>query len=175
VHRKQFLIKLLNAILFNVAWLLCVLGGNQVAIASATALLLLHFLLISKVHMEFIFILVVAFIGFSIDSFLFSAGVLVDQSSSSLAPWWLLALWLCFATTLNHCFQFLHQRLLLAAILGPLSGTLSYLSGANLSGLSYGVGFPVVVAIHIVCWAILFPLFIVMARKFSQYYQLIET
>lgn len=167
MHSKQLLRLTINGILFNVAWLACVLGGNQIAIIAALLMLAIHLAYISDVPQELFFIAAVSVFGFSLDNILFITNVLVNPEGAGLAPIWLLSLWLCFATTLNHCFRFLHYRLGLAAILGAISGTLSYFTGVRLSGVEFGVELPVVIVVLFVEWLIVFPLLIWGAQKFT--------
>ncbi|WP_199098592.1 DUF2878 domain-containing protein [Dyella sp. ASV21] len=47
------------------------------------------------------------------------------------APWWILMLWLCFATTVNRSLKFLHHRPWLAALLGGVGAPMAYLAAAR--------------------------------------------
>ncbi|QWT21534.1 DUF2878 domain-containing protein [Bacillus sp. NP157] len=47
------------------------------------------------------------------------------------APLWILALWACFATTIDRSLSFLQGRLWLAAALGAIGGPLAYLGAAR--------------------------------------------
>jgi hypothetical protein len=47
------------------------------------------------------------------------------------APIWILALWACFAMTLNRSLVYLQGRPLIALVLGALGGPLAYLSAAR--------------------------------------------
>ena len=167
MHSKQLLRLTINGILFNVAWLACVLGGNQIAIVAALLMLTIHLLYISDAPQELLFIAAVSVFGFTLDNILFITNVLVNPESAGLAPIWLLGLWLCFSTTLNHCFRFLHYRLGFAAILGAISGTLSYLTGVRLSDVEFGMDLPLVILVVGIEWLIIFPLLIWIAQNFT--------
>ena len=170
MHSRELILLTLNAILFNVAWLLCVLGGDFVALITAMVLLVFHLLIVSRVSQEFLFIIGVGIVGFIIDVLVFRSGLLLRANGISFPPLWLLALWICFATTLNHCFRFLQQRLGLAAVAGAVSGTASYIGGARLSGVQLGVDFPIAVLTLAALWLCLFPLLMLAAREFSNVY-----
>ena len=49
---------------------------------------------------------------------------------AGLAPYWIVALWMLFATTLNVTFRWLQPRPALAAALGAVFGPVSYIAGA---------------------------------------------
>src|SRR5690349_24079488 len=79
----------------------------------------------------------------------FLAGVVVDtvlvisgqvQFASawppSWSPFWMLSLWIAFATTLNHSLRWLMTRPLAAAVAGAIGGPLAYLAGARLGALT---------------------------------------
>ena len=168
MHSKELLLLALNAVLFNVAWLLCVLGGNQVALTTAVLLVAFHIVFVSGVYQEMFFIAGVTALGYTIDSIIFANKILISPSEYSLAPLWLLALWMCFSTTLNHCFRVLQKRLRLAALLGAIAGTSSYLAGVRLSEVEFGQSITLVGVTFAVIWAILFPLLMSMAGRFRQ-------
>lgn len=168
MHSRELLLLALNAALFNIAWLLCVLGGNQVALVTAVLLLVFHIVIVSGVYQEIFFIAGVTVLGYTIDSILFASNVLVSQSEYNLAPIWLLALWICFSTTLNHCFRMLQKRLRLAAILGAIAGTSSYLAGIRLSDVDFGMPVVQVAATLAIIWVVLFPLLMGIAGRFHQ-------
>ena len=50
-------------------------------------------------------------------------------------PYWILAMWALFATTLNASLGWLHGRPALAGALGMLSGPLAYWAGARLGAI----------------------------------------
>lgn len=178
MHSKDALLLALNAVLFNVAWLLCVIGGDQIAILTAMVLLAIHLSLVANAYQEVFFIAGIAVLGYAIDSVLFASEILIGETplvaignaSFSLAPLWLFALWFCFSTTLNHCFRFLHQRIPLAVLLGAFAGTTSYLAGIRLSGVEMGGSFIQVTLTLVIIWGVLFPSLMVAAKHFSQKY-----
>ena len=54
-----------------------------------------------------------------------------SAGSLPIAPFWMLALWIAFATTLNHSMRWLMHRPVVAAIGGAVFGPLAYLAGRN--------------------------------------------
>ena len=168
MHSKELLLKTINAVLFNVAWLFCVLGGNQVALATAATLLVIHLLFIAPAWSEVLLLMMLAALGIAIDTLWFVSGVLVNADGSEMVPVWLCALWICFSTTCAHCFTFLHERLLLAAVLGGVFGTSSYWVGVSLSEVSLGVSPFVALCALAAVWALLFPGMLMIAKAFGK-------
>ena len=82
--------------------------------------------------------------------------------SLDFPPVWLVGLWAAFATLLPICFRWLFNRMWLAAILGALSGTVSYVSGGRLGALMVdGDG------LHWIAleWGIALPLLVWLAQR----------
>ena len=163
--------KFFNALLFNLAWFLCVSFGNAVAVLTCVVVLFLHFRYISKDIKELLMLVQVVMIGVLVDGLLITSGVLINADDSLLseliAQIWMIALWLLFATTLNHCFVWLQSRLLTAALLGAIAGPFSYWVGTNLSSLSFAL--PLMNSLLIVglVWALVFPLCLLLAKRYN--------
>ena len=81
-----------------------------------------------------------------------------------LAPFWLSCLWPVLATTMMHAFSGLQKHLLMAAVLGAVGGTLSYLAGTRLTDVAFGSPVAGPVAIGLL-WAALFPMLARVARS----------
>ncbi|ARN76298.1 hypothetical protein BST96_04430 [Oceanicoccus sagamiensis] len=152
--------KLLNAALFQLGWFACVLGGDVVAFVVTVAILCIHELFIVNKRFEWPLITIIALTGFVVDNALTQFGVFSFQSPSLLyIPLWLLCLWVLFATTLNHSLGWLKERLWLAALLGAISGPMSYLAGSKLADVALSTP-PLFSMLCIsLCWAILLPAF----------------
>jgi len=97
--------RLTNAVLFQVGWLACVLGGDSLWLLLALAVLVIHLGWISSWAEEGRLILSVVLVGTAVDSLLRVAGVFEFQDLSPLIPLWLMLLWALLATTLRHCLQ----------------------------------------------------------------------
>lgn len=147
----------LNAVLFQVGWFVCVLGGNSVSVLAVIVMLLCHWLFVSKNSGEWKSILFVAVLGVLIDSLLFSLSVLVFPQHDLLPPIWLMSLWIIFATTLNHAFKWLQSHLMLAVWVGGIFGPLSYLAGVKLTDVDFGISSVYALLILSVIWAIFLP------------------
>ena len=164
--------KLLNAVLFQTVWFVCVLAGDSWALISVSVFLLVHWLLITTSRAEWLLIVGVVSSGIIVDSVHIALGVLtvIDQTSSSeisLIPIWLICIWLAFSLTLCHSLSWLQQRLGLAVLLGAVSVPLSYWAGIKLGAMELGpqgyLGFVIMAGV----WSLLLPTFCFFAAKAS--------
>ncbi|MEM7019851.1 MAG: DUF2878 domain-containing protein [Pseudomonadota bacterium] len=128
-----------NFLLFHIGWFACILGGAWhmpwLGPAYAAAIIILHLSLVRIPKLEGQLILLAGIYGLCADSLLasmgrvsYNSGVLIEGA----APYWIIALWMLFATTLNIAFHWLKRRYLLATVLGAISGPLAYLGGEKL-------------------------------------------
>ena len=92
-----------NAVLFQIGWLICVLGGNSLWLLLALAVLVIHLRWISSWAAEGRLILCVVIVGTAVDSVLRYLDVFRFADASPLIPLWLMLLWALLATTLRHC------------------------------------------------------------------------
>jgi hypothetical protein len=76
-------------------------------------------------------------LGFLVDTTLALAGQVrfAEHWPASVAPYWMLSLWIAFATTLNHSLGWLTRRPVAAALAGAAGGPLAYLAGEKLGAL----------------------------------------
>jgi hypothetical protein len=168
VHRN-----LLNFIVFQVAWLGCVLGGARgleayVAIAVAAAVAL-HLALAPRPAPEALLVAIVAGIGLAWDSLVVAMGLMVYPPGllpPGLAPLWIVAMWALFATTLNLSLGWLKGRPLLAALMGALGGPMAYLAGHRLGAVDLAQPILALVAQGL-GWSLLMPLLAWLATRLN--------
>jgi hypothetical protein len=166
--RSGFLSSLTNIVLYQVGWFGCVLaaaaGMPVLAVLSALAAAALHVALAPDRRRELEIILLAGLLGLMVDTVTVQAGIFHFPSQlgpSSLAPMWIVALWMQFGMTLHYCFSWLSGRYWLSSAMGAVGGPLSFLAGARLGaveilspvginlvllGLLWGVALPVLVA-----------------------------
>lgn len=162
---------LINSLSFQLLWLLCVQGNNVLALVASAGFFLVHWLWVKPAACQWLFIPVVAVVGWAVDSGLSSLGVIRFHGSLPLfnhllmlAPMWLFCLWLGFASTLLFSFHWFRQRLVLASALAFSCVPLSYFIGANFSASQLLLPLPWVLLIEACCWALLFPAGIGLSR-----------
>ncbi len=164
---------LLNAALYQLGWLVCVLGaagGWGTAGASiAFALIALHLALAQRPRLEIPVIAAAAAIGLTADTLHAAFGVLRfgGHEPGALAPLWILALWMQFATALHFCLRWLSKRYLLASALGLIGGPLSFLGGERLGAATFGEPRLAAVAVLGLTWSITLPLLVAVADRFA--------
>ena len=132
---------LLNFVAYQLAWFAVVVGAAQgfawagavVALACAAANFALR-----RDAFDLKLMLLAAGIGLLVDSTLALTGQVkfVAAWPPGLAPYWIVSLWIAFASTLNHSLRWLMTRPVAAALGGALGGPLAYLAAAKLGALS---------------------------------------
>jgi len=134
----------INIIAFQIGWFACVLGAanalpllGPAVVAGAVAL---HLSRSSRPAQELALIVVAGVLGAVWDSALVATGWILYPSGnliSGFAPYWIVAMWMLFATTLNVSLRWLHNRIALAIIVGGISGPLAFYAGAELGGVTF--------------------------------------
>lgn len=148
--------QLINALLFQIGWFACVLGGSSYWLLIAIAVLAIHLLWTSSWQAEGPLIISVALIGTLVDSLLLTCGVFSFDTGGPLIPLWLSVLWAVLATTLNHCLDWTAKPWWRASLLGAIGGPMSYYAGSKMAGVHLPLGlWPSMVVLGIV-WAVLF-------------------
>jgi len=156
-----------NAVLFQLGWLACVLGGNSLWLLLAVAVLVIHLRWISSWAAEGRLILCIVIVGTAVDSVLRYLDVFRFADASPLIPLWLMLLWALLATTLRHCLAWSARPWWLASGLGAIGGALSYYAGGRLAGVQFPYGEAATLIVIGLLWAGLFPLLHLMARRLA--------
>lgn len=170
---RAAVLPLVNFALFQAGWFSCVLGAAHglpwVGPLVVVAIVLLHLSLAESPMLETRLLGCALILGLFFESLLSATGSLHYASGNlvrGIAPFWILAMWVLFATTLNVSLAWLKQNLLLASGLGALFGPLSYLAGAQLGGVEFihRTAAPAFLAIG---WALIMPFLVWLARHFD--------
>ena len=161
----------LNVVAFQVGWFACVLGAAYgwpwAGIVAAAAAVAWHTLRAARPAQELKLVAIAVLVGALWDSTLVAAGWISfapDAFAENLAPYWILAMWALFATTLNVSLGWLRGRLALAALLGLLAGPLAYWAGARLGALELREPAAALGALAL-GWALIMPGLLVLARR----------
>lgn len=130
----------MNFLAYQLAWFAVILGAAQGFAWAGAAVALI----VAAVHglrhrqrFEWKLMGLAALIGILVDSTLAITGQVrfAQAWPEDLAPYWMLCLWIAFATTLNHSLRWLMHRPVAAALAGAVGGPLAYLAGARLGAL----------------------------------------
>jgi len=165
------MITLINVIAFKIGWLASVLGAaNGLPILGPLAVALaivVHLRNVEKASAELQLILFSGLAGAVCDSVLVATGWLTYPSGtliSGLAPYWIVAMWMLFATTFNVTFRRLQSNLALAAVLGAIFGPLSFYFGAKTGAVTINNPPAAFLALSVV-WAVMFPSLLALAER----------
>ena len=159
--------KFWNFVLFQVGWFACILGAahQQVlwAVIGSLTYIVFHIWRSQTPKLEFSLLLKVLSFGILTDSLLMYFGFLDFKGawpSPYISPAWMWALWLLVATTLNSSLSWLKGKPVLGAVLGAISGPLSYEAGIRLGAANWGSGSQILgLGLISVIWAVAMPLF----------------
>ncbi|HDZ55924.1 MAG TPA: DUF2878 domain-containing protein [Pseudomonas xinjiangensis] len=163
---------IINALLFSIGWLACLLGGTSWWLVIPVAALLIHFQWVSSWTAEGKLVASVMLAGATLDSFLIQINVLGFPGEPTLVPLWLLLFWALLGTTINHSLAWSGRRWWLASATGAGTGALVYLAQAWLADLSMPMGRETTLLILAAIWAVVFPLIHGFAHLYRQQYQL---
>jgi Protein of unknown function (DUF2878) len=164
---------LLNFAVFYVAWFACVLGAahlhpvlGTLAVAAAAGL---HLGLAPRPGIELRLLLATLGIGTVWDSALLDLGIThyaTGLFAPGVAPHWIMALWVLFATTLNVSLAWLKGRWLLAAAFGAVGSPLSFFAGYRMGAVQMP-DVPLGLAAQAIGWALILPLLCCIAARFD--------
>ena len=123
-----------NFAAYQVAWFAVLLGvarGHGVAGAAVSLSVTVAHVGMRRDLVEIKLIGAALVLGTLVDGALAMSGQVrfSDDWPSGFAPYWMLALWMAFATTLNHSLRWMMTRPLAAAVGGTVGGPLAYLAG----------------------------------------------
>ena len=159
--------QLLNALLFQEQWLICVQADNQLALISFTIVLLLHINVFNIESKEIALIVFFTLVGIIVESLAATLGLIEFPHQNEITagghaifivPLWLIIMWANFATTLCHCLAWLQSRIALTFLLTLIFIPLNYFLGAKISGSTYLVSPHIFLMYETALWLVLLPL-----------------
>jgi hypothetical protein len=163
-----------NILLFQIGWFACVLGAahgyEREGALLALAIVAAHVARAGRPGREAALVAGAVLLGAVFDSLLvqagwlrFEAGVLVEGT----APYWIVAMWALFATTLNVSMRALRTHPWLGVVFGAVGGPAAYYAGAGLGALGFVAFLPALAALAI-GWAIATPLLFALALRLDR-------
>lgn len=163
-----------NLLLFKAGWLACVLGAangmpwlGPVAVAAIAA----EHLRTAHAPMDELKLLgLAALIGAVWESALVLTNILDYGDGNAYAPFWIIAMWVLFATTLNIGMNWLKRHWGIAAIAGGIGGPLAFFSGAKAGAVVFTDTINSLLVIG-VGWAVLLPLLVTASRRLNGHAQ----
>jgi len=164
---------ILNFVFFQIGWFATVLGAaNGMPWAGplvTAAIVAIHLFAVQRPRAELTLILISGLIGAVLDSLLvvlglvaYPAGMVIDN----MAPYWIVTMWMLFATTLNLSLAWLKPHKLIGTAFGLIGGPLAYYTGAKLGGIELLDFNGAMIALALV-WGSVVPLLLVLAERFD--------
>ena len=164
-----------NLVLFKAGWLACVLGAaNGLAWLGPAAVGLIaleHLRTAFAPSREVLLLLAAGAVGLIWESALVTLEVLrydAGMFSSAVAPYWILAMWVLFATTLNIGLKWVKRHWLLAAAAGAVGGPMAFFGGERLGAVILDDA-TVSLAVIGIGWAVLLPVLASLSARCNGY------
>jgi len=164
-----------NFALFQFVWLVTVIGAARGAawpgLAALAFFLTVHRALSATAKADHALCVLTIALGTIVETLNSASGFIVYRdpaAASVIPPIWILVLWCNLALILNNSAAWLLQRPVLAAVLGAIGGSLSYVGGVALGAAEFGVATRMAVPVLAVSWAILAPLLFAIARRVNR-------
>ena len=164
---------IINLLGFKLGWLSSVIGAARempwLGPAVLLAVLVVHLRQAERPDLELGLVVACGIIGAWFDSILAATGWVTypsGQIDPNVAPYWIVTMWMLFATTLNRSMSWLKGRLVLAAAMGAVAGPLSYFAGNRLGGIAFESPLAATVALA-VGWALIMPVVVVLADRLN--------
>lgn len=152
---------LLNFASFNLGWWACAIGPRyDMAWLGPSTMPLwigLHIYFSPTKLGEVIFLSLLAALGFLIDSGLIVAGIFKIVPEVPFTPAWLVCMWILLGLTFESMLV-MRRSLWLVALMGVLSGPLSYLFAQAVNILTYMEPAWLTMSLHGALWAVLMPI-----------------
>lgn len=163
-----------NLIAFQLGWFTCVLGGAEgwpwLGTGVAILLIVAHLGRAAGPLLELALVLSVGLVGGVLDSLLVILGLLYYPSGTvieGMAPHWIVAMWMLFATTLNIALRWLKGRWLVAGLLGAVGGPLAYYAGAGLGGVTFHDQPALSLTALAITWGVAMPMVMALSNRFD--------
>ncbi len=152
-----------NLTLFKAGWLACVFGAAAgaplIGLAAVAVAVAVRLLQCSDARGESLLLLLAVAMGLSWESTLVASGIVsydVGTLLPGIAPYWIVAMWVLLATTLNAGMRWLRNSLPLAVAAGGIGGPMSFLAGQQAGAVSFGDTGIALLVIGL-GWAVLLP------------------
>jgi len=165
---------IVNLSLFKAGWLASVFAAAASMPIAGTAVVgivvAIHLLRSEAPRYELGLLMLAAAIGLVWESFLVSAGLVQYQTATimpGLAPYWIVAMWVLFATTLNVGMRWLRKSTGLAAVMGAIGGPLSFLAGEKAGAVTFPETSAALLFIGL-GWAVFLPLLVRYASRHDE-------
>ena len=170
----------INLAVFKVAWTAVVVsaaaGAPVIGVIAVAAAVGIHLWYSDNPDTEIRLLMAAAALGFGWESVLVIANLVEYPSGTwlpGLAPFWIVAMWVLFATTLNVGMRWLRRNTAVAAIAGAAGGPLAFFAGASIGAVEFAS--PAIALAFIgIGWAVMLPLLVKLAIRLESGHRLVE-
>lgn len=146
----------INVLLYQTVWFLCVFYGNRGALLSL-GLILGHLLWTPCRKADLVMMAILLGCGLLIDGVMHLTGYISFTVTAQPIPLWLAVIWLALALMVHHSLSWLKTRLVLSALFGAIGGPLAYWAGVKAGAAAFGAPPAHSLILLSVVWAILWP------------------
>ena len=163
----------INLVGFKLGWAAVILTAaasmpalGLVAIAAVVAL---HLARTPDARPETIMLVAAAAIGLVWESVLVATGLLTYDTGlllPGMAPYWIVAMWVLFATTLNVGMRWMRRSAIVAAVAGGVGGPMAFAAGERLGAVTFADPVVSLAAVG-VGWALLLPMLVNVAKRYD--------
>ncbi len=162
-----------NVVLYEIGWLATALGaaGHHawLGLAVTVPIVALHLVAARDPAREAQLLVAVTLLGAGFDAALTACGWIAFRDPGfvpGLQPWWMIALWLQFATTLNVSLRWLRGHAFWAAALAALGGPLAYWGGERIGAVDLAAPGQAVTALAL-GWPVVILAALALSRRFD--------
>ena len=161
------LTKIINFIWFQTIWFLAILFEDAYLLI-ILSLLVLHIVFSKHKREDTLLGLGIGLYGSLVDGVLLQSGLFAFSNQFAwFIPYWLVTLWIAFGMMLRISLDYLQRRYVLSAILGAISGPLSYIAGERLDAVIFPQSTLLTVVVLSVIWAMTVPLWLWINAKIT--------
>lgn len=168
--------KIINFVLFQLAWLAAVLGAAHgmiwPSVLAALVFLAYQIWVSDCPEADLTLVGIAVLSGIVVDTVFTHSGWMTYATHwpwANVAPLWILAMWASFALVINHSVSWLKGHSLSAAAFGLIGGPLAYWAGARLGAMEFTLNHTWHALILIgVLWALVSPLLFFVALRLDR-------
>lgn len=158
---------LINILLYQAIWFICVIGENRYLWAPAF-LLGIHFYLTPCRKADLIMVCKLLMIGIIVDGSLNGFSFYSFPAKGLIIPYWLIFVWMALATLPNHSLKWMSTRPLLSILFGTIGGPAAYWAGVRLGAAHFNA--PLIPSLLLLglIWGTLWPIVMYISKKSMQ-------
>ena len=162
----------INLLLFKLGWAAAVFsaayGAAWIGALTILAIAGVNLRFADQPSRELRLLLAAAAVGLVWETLLVSQGVLVyaESGTTGIAPYWIVAMWILFATTLNVSMRWMKKNRALPVLFGGIGGPMSFLAGEHFGAVVFPDHMVAIIVISL-GWAALVPLMLWIADMYN--------